>query len=238
MAQKKFLPFLFVLIFFSNLIWAAPKPGDFVAQGPAGQKKMTLTFDDGPGAHTEAFLNLLEKYQVKATFFMLGQQAKTRPRVAKMVFDRGHEIGSHTYSHVNYLKHLKNLEAKYGNPGKAKDKAQADLLADMKKTRQILEQTGAKIQICRMPHGIDRPWIKNVAKQEGVVLVNWTFGADWTKLPFEKLKNGYIQAVKPGAILLFHDDGKNWEQTLQIVEAVIVAAREKGYSIVPVLQLF
>jgi peptidoglycan/xylan/chitin deacetylase (PgdA/CDA1 family) len=207
---------------------ASPKPGEFFTSGPATSKKIVLTFDDGPGAQTAEFLDLLDRYNAKATFFMLGEQVKNRPAVAKEVAARGHEIASHTYLHTNYLRELKNV-------GGDVSKAKQVLLADMKKTNDILQKTtGKKMVYCRMPHGIDRPWIKETAKDAGLVLVNWTYGSDWTTAPQEKLIPEYEAAIKPGAILLLHDGNPRREKSLAITEAVLKKAQEMGYSFVTV----
>jgi peptidoglycan/xylan/chitin deacetylase (PgdA/CDA1 family) len=222
--------FSICLIFLTIPLLASPKPGEFFTSGPASEKRIALTFDDGPGAQTPEFLNLLDRYQVKATFFMLGEQVQYRGPIAKDVASLGHEIASHTYFHTNYLKKLKEV----GDPSKAEE----ILLADMKKTQQLLEKTTAhKIIYCRMPHGIDRPWIKNAARRAGVVLVNWTYGSDWTTSPAEKLIPEYVAAIKPGAILLLHDGNPHREKSLAITEAILKAAKDKGFAVVTVGQM-
>src|SRR5439155_6109927 len=64
-------------------ILAAPKPGEFYATGPTNAKRISLTFDDGPGPYTDQVLDLLEKYQVKATFFVLGELVQYKPDTVK-----------------------------------------------------------------------------------------------------------------------------------------------------------
>jgi peptidoglycan/xylan/chitin deacetylase (PgdA/CDA1 family) len=88
-----------------------------------------------------------------------------------------------------------------------------------------------------MPHGIDRPWIKEAAKETGFILVNWTYGADWLSTPEDQLEKSYINAIEPGAIFLFHDGGSKRDKSLKLTEAVIKAAQEQGYQIVPVGEL-
>src|SRR5262245_50324955 len=100
----KFRTLLTAGLFLSCSVLAAPKAGDVVTQGPTTSKRIALTFDDGPGPRTDAYLDLLDKYGVKATFFMLAEQANNRPKMAKAVADKGHEVASHTYNHTNYLK--------------------------------------------------------------------------------------------------------------------------------------
>jgi peptidoglycan/xylan/chitin deacetylase (PgdA/CDA1 family) len=108
----------------------------------------------------------------------------------------------------------------------------------MNESRHVIESaTGKKLKILRMPHGIDKPWIKAAAKQAGFVLVNWTYGSDWLSTPAEKQIPGYVKAVKPGAIILLHDGWPKSDKSLAITEAVIKAAREKGIEIVTVGEL-
>ncbi|MFN0117037.1 MAG: polysaccharide deacetylase family protein, partial [Elusimicrobiota bacterium] len=71
-------------------------PGDFFASGKTSEKKIALTFDDGPGPNTEKFLDLLKRENVKATFFVLGQAVNKHDAVMKRIKQDGHEIGSHT----------------------------------------------------------------------------------------------------------------------------------------------
>ncbi|MBV9080842.1 MAG: polysaccharide deacetylase family protein [Elusimicrobia bacterium] len=221
--------------------FAALKPGDFVTSGPTGAKRIALTFDDGPGPYTEKVMALLDKYNVKATFFMLGEEVQYRGKLAKEVLSRGHEIGSHTFDHKNYLQVYRGIEKKLGGKpaaAQAAEQAKAQLAGEMKKSRQIIEgATGIHLEMLRMPHGVDRPWVKQAAKESGFVLVNWTYGADWLNKSEAELEPGYLKAIKPGAILLLHDGGSHRDKTLVITEAVLKAAKEKGYEVVPLSAL-
>ena len=216
----------------SRAFSAGLKAGDFVAMGPASAKRIALTFDDGPGPETDKVLDLLDRHGVKGTFFMLAEQVNYRPAVAGKIVEKGHEVASHTFKHVNYLRRYRALAETKGDVA-AVEAAQRELIDDMRKSRAIIEQaTGRKIHLLRMPHGVDRPWISEAARQTGFVLVNWTYGADWLSTPQEELAKSYVRAIKPGAIFLFHDGGRKREKTLALTEAVILAAKEKGYEIV------
>jgi peptidoglycan/xylan/chitin deacetylase (PgdA/CDA1 family) len=239
--MKRCIFALATLLLYCVLAGAALKPGDFVTQGPTTGKRIALTFDDGPGPNTAKFLDLLDRYHVKATFFMLGDQARHRPAVAKDVADRGHDVGSHTMTHIDYNKRYKYwLSQQVGLDAKEKATAlaKADLVRDMRDSRTVIEkETGRKLVILRMPHGIDRPWIKDAAKQTGFVLVNWTYGADWSSTPAELLKQSYVRAIHPGAIILMHDGWPKSDKSLAVAEAVIQAAQKQGYEIVTVSEL-
>ncbi len=230
---------LLLLLLFPATAFAQLKPGDFVTQGPTSAKRIALTFDDGPGPQTEAFIALLEKYHVKATFFMLAEQASFRPKVARAIADGGHEIGSHTFNHTNYLQVYTAAMVRNANgPEKAAAEARGKLEADMAKSRTIIEKaTGHPLTLLRMPHGVDRPWVKEAAKREGFVLANWTFGADWLKTPEEELEKQYLKALKPGAIILLHDGNSHREKTLALTEAVIKAAQKDGFELVTLGEL-
>jgi peptidoglycan/xylan/chitin deacetylase (PgdA/CDA1 family) len=232
----------FLLIALPVISSAGLKPGDFVTSGPAHEKKIALTFDDGPGPNTEKFLELLKKYNAKATFFMLGDQARIRPDVAKHVAADGHEIANHTMTHMDYNKRYKyRLKENGGDKDKATVKVKQDLLIDMKGSRAIIEKIiGQQMKLLRMPHGIDRPWIKDVARQAGFILVNWTYGADWSSPPpnpTESLKKSYVKAMRPGCIYLIHDGWPKSDKSLAVTEAILIAAKEKGYTVVPVGEL-
>lgn len=221
---------------------AALKPGDFVTSGPAHEKKIALSFDDGPGPNTDKFLELLKKYNVKGTFFMLGEQARIRPDVAKRVAADGHEIGNHTMTHMDYNKRYKyRLKSNGGNKDAAVKQVKEDLFIDMKGSRAIIEKIiGEKMQLLRMPHGIDRPWIKDVARQAGFIIVNWSYGADWTSPPpnpTESLKKSYVKALHPGVIYLIHDGWPKSDKSLAVTEAILIAAKDQGYTVVTVGEL-
>ena len=69
-----------------------------------GNKLVALTFDDGPGRYTGKLLDALDKRDAKVTFFMLGQQVKSYPEIAKRAYNAGHQVASHTYSHRSLTK--------------------------------------------------------------------------------------------------------------------------------------
>ena len=210
-------------------ICAALLPGSFYADGPRNKPAIALTFDDGPGEFTLRVLEILDRYKIKATFFMNGDQVEIRPQIAKEVLKRGHEIGDHTYSHVNFY-----VYGKVHSPDKTKDK----IKEEMKRSREVLQKTlGIAPRICRMPHGFHKPWMKGIAKDFGTALVNWTYGEDWKNIPEGEMAEDYIRALKPGAILLFHDGGKNRSKTLNILPKVIEKARAKNLSLVTVSEL-
>lgn len=238
--MKKNFIYIFAGLFSVSSAFGVEKV--FYSSLPSNEKIIALTFDDGPGPQTREFLDLLDREQVKATFFFLGELVQFRGAMAKEALDRGHEVASHTYYHTNYNQKLKKKMADFHetkeNRPKSISETKKDLAIDMEKTRLVIEKAISKpIKFCRMPYGIDGPWIHEVAKEKGFILVNWTYGADWTPSSAEQLIPSYIKAIQPGAILLLHDGGVKREKTLKITEAVIKAAKEKGFRFVTVREL-
>ena len=205
------------------------EPGSFHADGKPGKKAIALTFDDGPGPFSTQVLDLLDKQGVQATFFMNGDQVQIRPEIAKEVQKRGHEVGEHTWSHINFYAYEK---------AHGREATQAKIREEMKKSKEILQKTlGLSPKICRMPHGYHRSWLKEIAKEFGYALVNWTFGEDWTAIPEDMMAKDYVAHVRSGSILLFHDGGKNRTKTLHILPQVIQEAKSRGLAFLTVSQI-
>ncbi len=220
----------------------AAAAGTLVTHGPASAKRIALTFDDGPAPATEQFLDLLRRHHVHATFFMLGDLVQRHPTLVRKLVEQGHEVGTHTFDHTNYATLYRETAARATARGDASAEAQAEakrcLRTDLRRSRETIEKaSGVPVTLCRMPYGIDRPWVKEVAKETGLVLVNWTYGADWQTGSAKELQPGYLKAIRPGAILLFHDGRKEPAKSLALAEAVIRAAEERGFEMVTVSQL-
>ena len=214
---------VFILLFCCAVCFAEKKI--FYADGPRNSKKIALTFDDGPGAATEKILEILKEKDVKATFFMLGSQAEKKTKLAKEVFEAGHEVQSHMYSHVNFYKYEK--EDKY-------EKMEDDLL----KTERIIEKnTGVKPYLVRFPYGYSKDDAKKVASERGYKIINWTFGCDWDrKLTAEEMHRKYAGKIKGGAIFLMHDISYN-ERLLSFLGGFIDEVEFRGYELVTVSEL-
>lgn len=209
---------------------AAYEPGQFYSDGSKDRAQIALTFDDGPGGtFTTQVLDALDKEGVKATFFMNGDQVELRPRIAKEVAARGHEVADHTHSHLNFYAYFK----KHGEAAtrqKARD--------EMRKSKAAIEKhVGTTPRLCRMPNGFHKPWLKEVAAEFGYSLVNWTFGEDWLNVPQDKMLADYLKHVKPGAILLFHDGGNRREKTVAMIPAIVAEAKRKNLQVVTVGEL-
>jgi peptidoglycan-N-acetylglucosamine deacetylase len=224
MSKKAFGIMFSSALMFSSLADTALIPGDLVWKVNTTVPVVALSFDDGPGPYTEKVLDMLKTHNAKATFFMLGELVKTQPQIAQSIVKAGHEPASHTYTHTNFAK----TPPETGTP---------KLTDSIRKTQDVIEQAvGQRPRYVRMPHGIDRPWIREVAKEQGLVLVNWTFGYDWFNMTREVMAKSYVDQIRPGAIILMHDGGKR-QKTVDVLEILLQALNEKGYQVVSVGEL-
>lgn len=177
---------------------------------------IALTFDDGPGKHTERLLGLLEQYQAKATFFMVGENVPNYPDAIKKMKELGCEYGNHTYSH----KDLTKINAE-------KIKTQID------KTDKALEKIiGEKTTLIRPPYGaVNKTLRKNVDRP----LIFWSMDTlDWKYKDAKRTTRYVMKRVEDGEIILFHDIH---ETTVDAMETLIPKLIEQGYQLVTVSEL-
>jgi len=201
---------------------AFPPPGSFFAEVRTSRKAVAISFDDGPGDYTPAVLDILARRGARATFFVMGSRIKGREDILRKIHAAGHEIANHTYGHINFYAY------------KNDDRAVA-LTSEINKTDALIfAAVGERTRFLRMPHGYCARWSRDVARLTGHVMTNWTRGYDWMGLSQEETTRKYVEALKPGAILLFHDGGGNRTKTIAALEAVLDAASKAGYEAVTV----
>lgn len=206
---------LIFLAFFTSKIWA--KEAKFYANGNPKIPSFALTYDDGPGIITDRLLDLLKSYNVKATFFLLGENVKRYPDKVRRIYSEGHLIGNHTYSHKNFF-----------SIDKKPDKFEI-FQREVLETEKLITHLGLpKPVYLRMPNGFSKKWVRELAGKMGYTLVNWSYGSDWHKMPEDKMTQEYLKALKPGAILLMHDGGKDKEKVLRITEEILKEAKKRN----------
>ena len=185
--------------------------------------KIALTFDDGPHPkQTKRILNMLDKYNVKATFFVVGVNIELYGDALVDVTNRGHEIGNHTNSHIV----LKSLD---------KAKIQEELDGCSKK---LFEKFGCTTNLIRPPCGLFDENLIEIAEEEEMKIILWNIDTcDWNhESPCKMVKN-IVKNVKGGDIILFHDyiSGKNG--TVEVLDTIIPVLKSKGFEFVTVSEL-
>lgn len=194
---------------------------DLYNQAHTTQNIVALTFDDGPSPETHGVLDLLKKYQIKATFFVIGKRVEEYPEIVKRMVDEGHVLGNHTFSHsraAGFLT-LKSL--------------QDDL---MKCIRAVEAAVNLKMNLYRPPFGVTSPSIAHVVKKMNLKPIGWSLRSfDTTLKSSEQILNSMNRAVKPGDVLLFHDDRA---KALEVLNELLPILIEKKYAFLTVPELF
>ena len=198
----------------------------FYTHGNKYKKKIALTFDDGPSNNTEYILKLLKEKNVKATFFILAVHVVGREETLKQIYKAGHEIGSHTYNHINFY-HEKSKKQLYEN-----------LFCEVKMAEVAIKNVlGFTPTLLRYPHGYTGQTAFRVAKENGYKVINWTFGCDWhEEIEKEKMYRMYKNNIANGYILLMHD-AIDISKLKYFLPKLIDDIKKQGYEIVTVSQL-
>ena len=189
------------------------------------KKLVALTFDDGPyPPFTQELVAVLEEKQVKATFFVVGNNAAKFPDIVKLVASKGHEVALHAGEHKDFLK-LNSSE----------------LAGNISSGKKVLEElTGKPVKYMRPPHGF-RDWaVMEEASKAGLTVVNWSvIPRDWTNPGANEIADRVCKDVFPGAIVLLHDGDASSrtasrKQTVEATAIIIDQLRSQGYSFVTV----
>ena len=200
----------FIQRFFPNIIW----------KKKTDEKKIWLTFDDGPEDEvTEFILETLKKFNIKASFFLIGKKIQEFPELTKEIIKEGHIVGNHSFSHLNGFK-SKNEEYIY------------DIELGQKLINEKLVEMGItnKIKIFRPPYGRILPrQIKRL--KENYKIVMWdVFSWDFKKnISPEKIYNNVIDNVTEGSILVFHNNNKSLENLKLTLEDTLIKLNERGF---------
>lgn len=163
--------------------------GDSIWQLEGAQRRIGLTFDDGPTPATEAVLELLERFGAKATFFQCGENAQRYPGISRKVTAAGHTIGNHTWSHPNLAFTSRTTQR-----------------LEIGRTQELLQQLhGAAPRWFRAPYGVRWAGLGGVQREFGLKGAMWScIGLDW-KLDAQSIVARVTAATRPGAIICLHD---------------------------------
>ncbi len=185
----------------------------------SAQPCLYLTFDDGPTPGiTDWVLDILDAYQAKASFFVVGQQAQQHPILLREVLKRGHAVGTHTQHHLNGWKtdsvtYLKDVQA--GNES----------------ITEVLKSTSPEYQprLFRPPYGRLRS--RDARKITGQQIVMWNvLASDWSDtLSVEQVAARVIDNGRDGSIVVFHDSLKAEPRVKGALPMVLEHFAEKGY---------
>lgn len=201
-----------------------------IYRGDSREKKVALTFDDGPSpVWTPKILDELKKANIKATFFMVGHHVQKYPEIAKRVASDGHIIANHGYAHSVIL---------YYTP--------AEIEEEIKYTEYVIKQaTGQTTQFFRPPKSWLRKNIKNAIKSMGYDIVLWSRNSkDWVGFPHHWIVKHIAKNIQNGDILLFHDSGSitsveggDRTQTVKSIGLLTKILKDKGFQFLTLKEL-
>ncbi|MDR1170405.1 MAG: polysaccharide deacetylase family protein [Prevotellaceae bacterium] len=176
------------------------------------EKKVVLTFDDGPGSCTDMILSILERENIRATFFFTGKNASEHVDAVKKTVQSGHSIGIHTQNHL--LKF----------PFSGLKGVKKELNDNITTLKQI---TGQNVSLFRPPFGVMNPVIAKSVRDLNLRTIGWTIRSLDTKTKSgERLLKRIPSRLSAGAIILLHDI----PVTAAILQNLIIEIRKKGYE--------
>jgi polysaccharide deacetylase family sporulation protein PdaB len=184
------------------------------------QKLISISFDAAWGNEdTQTLIDILGRYQVKATFFVVGQWVDKYPESVKALSDAGHEVMNHSNTHAHY-------------PQLTTDEITADLNACNDKIEAV---TGVRPTLVRMPYGDYDDHSVNAARALGMEPIQWDVDSlDWKDISADEICRRVTTKVQSGSIVLFHNAAKH---TPEALPAILECLLQEGYTIVPISQL-
>ena len=204
---------LLLLIALWACLWpvSAALAQDIAPPEPPADKVLYLTFDDGPSGYTQAILDVLARYDAKATFFVLGRSAAGQPEMVEAIYAAGHGLGNHTYSHPSL------------------PKVGWQRMAD-EVTGTAAAISGRDSGCLRPPYGARNTTVSNNAAKLGYQLVLWTIDPrDWSRPGARAIAERVISRAHPNGVVVMHDGGGDRTQTVAALEIILPALRDQGY---------
>ena len=183
------------------------------------EKVVALTFDDGPDPnYTGLVLDVLKEKNVKATFFVLGENVKQNPHLLQQIDKAGHEIGNHGYTH-SY--------------------SSSQFVGEMVKADQVIfNSINHHTQFYRPPGGFVSKAVLQGVKEKGHILTLWSIDSkDWRNPGVNQIAHNVVDSSFPGAIILLHDGGEKREQTAEALILIIDRLKNEGYRFVTLTEL-
>ena len=184
------------------------------------EKVLSISFDAAWGdSNTKGLLDILDKYDVKANFFLVGFWAEKYPEMVKEIAARGHEIGNHSATHP----HMSKL-------------SEAQIREELRRCSDLVKSiTGKPTTLFRPPYGEYNDAVVRVSREEGYRCIQWNVDSlDWKNLGVSDMVAKCTKSVHPGDIVLFHNDSK---YILEALPQILEYYKQEGYKIIPISEL-
>jgi len=177
------------------------------------KKLLSITFDDGPDPlHTSAILDILQRQNIKATFFVIGKHVAGNEHLLLRAIREGHEIGNHSFSHSKFWDFMPAYHIR----------------EDIHQAEELVHQvTGIRTRLFRPPYGVINPMVHNAIRKTEYKVIAWSLRSFDTMVRDEqKLLKRISSGIKPGSIILLHD---TQAVTVKILEPLIKQLKMDGY---------
>lgn len=195
--------------------------GGLTSQVETEEKVVALTFDDGPTHQVADILPILEKYDAKATFFLIGNEIEKNPEAAQMIARAGHQIGNHTYSHNRMVL-----------------KSPSFIKKEIEKTNTLILEAGYEGEIdFRPPNGKKLLALPYYLDQHSIDTITWNLEPDTYYAKSSEKINYINNNVKPGSIILLHPMYDETGEELKTLEGILETLSEEGYRFITVNEL-
>lgn len=198
-----------------------------IKHGNNEEKLIALTFDDGPDKDfTPQVLDILKKNDIKATFFVVGENVGWNPEILKREYEEGHAIGNHTFTHINVAKRS------YG-----------EIAKEISETQEAVKKViGVEPTLFRPPYRAISKEMCAIARDKNMNIVLWSNldPRDWSNPGVDYIANTIMSKVENGTIILLHDYNNlrnKKSQTIQAIDIIIPKLKAKGYKFVTVPEL-
>ena len=189
-----------------------------VVRGSPRERRVALTFDDGPAELTRAYLDVLDEFGARATFFVVGEACIARPDDLDEIVRRGHEVGGHGYTHATFCQ-----------------LGRTDLEAELERTAALLPKPTTR-PLVRPPKGaIGAPALITCARA-GFTVVLWSRDSgDWRLATAHEIASGFERHPPQGGDIILLHEGQS--KTLEALPTLLRTAVEMGHELVTVSQL-
>ncbi len=180
------------------------------------EKIVALTFDDGPvPKRTENVLNVLNKFNIKATFFCIGNRIKGNEGLLKKMHEDGHLIGNHSYSHSNWFDFMTARQ----------------MIRDLQSgNEEIKKVIGKEPAFFRPPYGVTTPFLAKSCRKLNFDVIGWNVRSLDTSIKNKnELAERVKKRIKPGSIILFHD---TVEEVELVLEEVLNYLMQNNYKVI------
>lgn len=195
--------------------------GSLTSQVETDEKVVAITFDDGPTQQVEDILPILEKYDARATFFLIGNEIEKNPEAAQMIARAGHQIGNHTYSHNRMVL-----------------KSASFIEEEIEKTNTLIVNAGFIGEIdFRPPNGKKLLALPYYLDQQNIDTITWNLEPDTYYTKSSDKINYVKKTVRPGSIILLHPMYDNTGEGLKTLEGILKALSTEGYKFITINEL-